>query len=200
MFDRDLIRRATSLLQYFLIFIDVLANVLSDFGEIDLFIRLSLYIVQDVALLISLIVLILLLFQQHILVNKLLKRTFLHFSFQIVLILIYLVLTFVLQSINVTTDQKHLQSKSTNIIYLFIIQRILAALYYVQYKVSSDQLLTQRFIQTIKQNWLQFCNHDCRRPSGIINTLIRLESKLYKLNLYNIVQDIILNEIDTHVL
>lgn len=149
MFNQDLIRKGTSLLQYLLIFIDVLANVLSDFTEIDLFIRLSLYIVQDVALLISLIILILLLFQKHILVQKLLKPTFVHFSFQIVLILIYLILTFCLQSINVTTDQKVLQKKSKKLIYLFIIQRSLAAFYYVQYKVSSDQLLTKRFIQII---------------------------------------------------
>lgn len=149
MFNQELIRRGTSLLQYFLIFIDVLSNVLSDFTEIDLFIRLSLYIVQDVALLISLIVLILLLFQRHILLNKLLKRAFLHFSGQIALILVYLALTFALQSLNVSSDQKSLQKRSKNIIYLFIVQRILAALYYVQYKVSSDQLLTARFIQTM---------------------------------------------------
>ena len=149
MFNQELIRRGTSLLQYFLIGIDVLANVLSDFTEIDLFIRLSLYIVQDVALLISLIVLILLLFQKHILLNKLLKRAFLHFSFQIGLILVYLTLTFALQSLNVSSDQKSLQNRPKNIIYLFIVQRILAALYYVQYKVSSDQLLTTRFIQTM---------------------------------------------------
>ena len=134
MYNQELIRKGTSLLQYILIFIDVLANVLSDFTEIDLFIRLSLYIVQDVALLISLIVLILLLFQKHILLNKLLKRTFIHFSFQIALILIYLLLTFVLQSINVTADQKILQQKSKKLIYLFIVQRMLAALYYVSAK------------------------------------------------------------------
>ena len=134
MYNQELIRKATSLLQYILIFIDVLANVLSDFTEIDLFIRLSLYIVQDVALLISLIILILLLFQKHILLNKLLKRTFIHFSFQIALILIYLLLTFVLQSINVTADQKILRQKSKKLIYLFLIQRMLAALYYVSAK------------------------------------------------------------------
>ena len=149
MFNQELIRRGTSLLQYFLIIIDVLANVLSDFTEIDLFIRLSLYIVQDVALLISLIVLILLLFQNPILQNKLLKCAFRRFSFQIGLILVYLALTFALQSLNVSSDQKSLQNRPKNIIYLFIVQRILAALYYVQYKVSSDQLMTTRFIQAM---------------------------------------------------
>lgn len=152
MLNENLVRTSTSLLQYFLISIDVLANVLSDFSEINLFVRLSFYIVQDVSLLVSLIILILLLFQKHILINKQLKYAFLYFIDLILLILIYLILTFILQSIIITSNEKHLLTYKikNKIVYLYIIQRLLAVFYYVKYKLTSDLLLNQRFIQIIK--------------------------------------------------
>lgn len=154
MSNQNLIKKLTFIFQYLLIFIDVLSNLLSDFNEINSFLRLSLYIIQDVSLLIALIIIILLLFQKHILLNKLLKKTFYHFSYQLILILLYLIFTFIIQSINITTANQKSNDKKEfkNKIYLLILQRMLAALYYIQFILSSDQLLTQRFIQTIKQS------------------------------------------------
>lgn len=137
------------LFQYFLLTIDIICNIFDDYLGYKLTLRLTVFIVQDFAQLLSLIILCLLLFQTTILQSGHFDRIFKQQSYAVIVAIIYFLMTFTLQTLivkhfwpqasindNNIDSKKWIKNRFT--LTLFICQRIFSAFhYYCNRKASS---------------------------------------------------------------
>jgi hypothetical protein len=136
-----------AIMQHLLLAADVLLNIFSDFHLTSQFGRLSLFLFQDVAQIVQLIVLLLLLFQKSIVNRKLLRPAAQQFAPALSVCLLYFLLTVGWQS---TGWQPQQWSRPYRIIVL-VLQRLLSAVHYAFYRSASDQLLGGDFVKMTLQ-------------------------------------------------
>lgn len=150
------------ILEYTMLCIDIFCNVFVDyFGNVFIH-RLSVYVLQDLCLIISIIILILLFFTTKVLKSGLIKLVLAKFWPSLAISLLYLLFNLVLQYMIISMNWKE-QTKSdkldrtewmkhTDIVITLIIQRILSTIYYFFYRNAANQLHDKIFIENCKKS------------------------------------------------
>jgi len=137
------------LIEYFILTIDLLINIFADYLSYSLISQLAIYIAQDFAQIIGLIILSLLFFKSSVLESGLFKIILKKYSSSLCVALIYLILTISLQikliSINWNgiKDDQNITTKwpqSRSMLTLFIAHRAFSAFYYFLYRNASSRL------------------------------------------------------------
>lgn len=146
--------------QCLLITIDILANSLSNFFIETVISQLIVYVVQDISLVLSLIILFLLFFNPFALQEGLLHLIFQKYWSSLVISFTYIILTVTLQILNLNLywDQYERRQaidsgqwkKQNYIVIIFIIQRILSSAYYFSYRFATIKLNDKELIEKIR--------------------------------------------------
>lgn len=128
---------------YALATIDILMNASSDFYGRCVMSRLSVYSVQDLCLILSLIVFLILFFRKEILQTGRLLNLLLSNSLTFIVILVYFSLTIILQSLIITRMNRIPAGRNTNpyfwmddraIVFIFFAHRLTSSAYYFCFK------------------------------------------------------------------
>ncbi len=151
--------RIIILIQYLFITIDILCNALGDYFSDRILVQLCVFLIQDLCLILSLIILFLYYLNVEALKSGLLHLIFGRFWPSLVLAIVYITLTISLQILNLKLHWNEymngikvdgLKWKSqTEIIVLFLIQRIISAFYYFSYRWTIIQLQDNNLIEKL---------------------------------------------------
>lgn len=171
--------RIVVLLEYLLLTLDILCNSLSDLFGQTVIQRLSIFVLQDLCLVLSLIILFLLFFRKKILQNQLLNVLLRNNWYSFLALFAYLSVTITLQTLvikrmtsltssgqsnpgDTTSGQQQNQEvvtvitpsfwmSDTVIVSFFLIHRATSAIYYFAYRHSTDRLHDSHFIDQCRQ-------------------------------------------------
>lgn len=165
-------------LEHFLITADILSNSFSDYFGSTIISRLGVYVIQDLCLILSLIILLLLFFRNKILRNGLLTPLLRVHWLPFLVTIVYTTLTLTLQILTIDRmdvlsqgkedadiDPRHIL-KIPHILCLFFIQRVTSALHYFSTKSAVMKLLDPGMIESFNQ---QHNHHSSRRTSTCIS-------------------------------
>ena len=86
-----------ALIQYILLVVDIICNILDGYYASELYSRIIVYIFQNIAQVVLLILLCLLFFHQEILINRYIHQLFQKHSISLLVSAIYFILTLILQ-------------------------------------------------------------------------------------------------------
>ncbi|XP_023718013.1 transmembrane protein 138 [Cryptotermes secundus] len=135
--------------QFGLLFVDILVNCFSDFARKSSVVVLLLFIIQDVCLIFALISLVLSFFSTYAFQAGLIELLYDRFRATIIISTAYLILTITLHSWSLSERWGHPLGHiwPSGLIWLYVIQRLLAVLYYYHYKRSMLRISDPRFYE-----------------------------------------------------
>jgi hypothetical protein len=151
--------RIIIVIQYLFITIDILCNALGDYFSDRILVQLCVFVIQDLCLILSLIILFLYYFNIEALKSGLLHLIFGRFWSSLALAIVYITLTISLQILNIKLHWNEYMNgikvdgfkwkSQTEIIVLFLTQRIISAFYYFSYRWTIIKLQDNNLIEKL---------------------------------------------------
>ncbi|XP_054165077.1 uncharacterized protein LOC128962701 [Oppia nitens] len=156
--------RLITLIQYMFITVDILCNAFSDYFSDHLIRQLSIFVMQDLCLVLSLIILLLYYFNVDALRTGTLALIFRRYWSSLVLTIVYILLTITLQLLLVKLNWsqykgrgeggggrsgRHSWKSQSSIVSLFVIQRVFSAFYYFSFAFTLRKLQSKRLIEKL---------------------------------------------------
>lgn len=145
--------------QFGLLLVDISVNCFSDFARNTSVVVLLLFIIQDVCLIFALISLVLSFFSTYAFQAGLIELLYDRFRVAVIISTVYLIFTITLHSWSLSERWGHPLEHiwPDGLIWLCVIQRLLAVLYYYHYKRSVLRISDPRFYEDF--NWVNH-QHD----------------------------------------